>query len=56
MVMNVILRSAELFWRYDQTSSGIGQDFWIAYAYLDSKENLNNFQMKLSQVLHQTIS
>ena len=36
-------RGAELFWRYDQTSDGIGQDFWIAYSYLDSKRKFKQF-------------
>ena len=36
-------RGAELFWRFDQTSDGIGQDFWIAYSYLDSKRKFKQF-------------
>ena len=36
-------RGAELFWRYDQTSDGLGQDFWIAYSYLDSKRKFKQF-------------
>ena len=36
-------RGAELFWRYDQTSDGIGQDIWIAYSYLDSKRKFKQY-------------
>tara|TARA_Y100001970_G_scaffold293664_1_gene442110 strand:+ start:5301 stop:7553 length:2253 start_codon:yes stop_codon:yes gene_type:complete len=36
-------KGAELFWRYDQTLDGIGQDIWIAYSYLDSKRKFKQY-------------
>ncbi len=36
-------RGAELFLRYDQTLDGIGQDFWVAYSYLDSKRKFKQY-------------
>ena len=36
-------RGAEFFWRFDQTSEGVGQDIWIAYSYLDSKRKFKQY-------------
>ena len=36
-------KGAELFWRMDNTSDGIGQDIWIAYSYLDSKRKFKQY-------------
>tara|TARA_B100000965_G_scaffold44392_1_gene32531 strand:- start:3187 stop:5448 length:2262 start_codon:yes stop_codon:yes gene_type:complete len=36
-------RGAELFWRSDQTSDGVGRDIWVAYSYLDSKRKFKQY-------------
>ena len=36
-------RGAEVFWRYDKTDDGIGQDIWVAYSYLDSKRKFKQY-------------
>ena len=40
-------RGAEIFWRTDQTSDGVGQDIWIAYSYLDSKRKYKQFENEI---------
>ena len=40
-------RGAEIFWRSDQTSDGIGQDIWIAYSYLDSKRKYKQYSNEI---------
>ena len=40
-------RGAEIFWRTDQTSDGVGQDIWIAYSFLDSKRKYKQFQNEI---------
>ncbi len=36
-------RGAEIFWRYNQSSDGVGKDIWIAYSYLDSKRKFKQY-------------
>ena len=40
-------RGAEIFWRSDQTSDGVGQDIWIAYSYLDSKRKYKQYSNEI---------
>ena len=40
-------KGAELFWRNDQSSDGVGQDIWIAYSYLNSKRKFKQYNTEI---------
>ena len=40
-------KGAELFWRHDQSSDGVGQDIWIAYSYLNSKRKFKQYNTEI---------
>ena len=40
-------KGAEFFWRYDQSSDGVGRDIWIAYSYLDSKRKFKQYHEEI---------
>ena len=40
-------KGAELFWRHDQSSDGVGQDIWIAYSYLNSKRKYKQYNTEI---------
>ena len=40
-------RGAELFWRNDQSSDGVGRDIWVAYSYLDSKRKFKQYNEEI---------
>ncbi len=44
---NGFSKGAELFWRMDNTSDGIGQDIWIAYSYLDSERKFKQYSSEI---------
>ena len=40
-------RGLEVFWRNNLAKDGLGQDFWVAYSYLDSKRKFKEYSSEI---------